>query len=91
MDSLGNTMSITYLNQEDTDQTKWLEYEYKTSWKFKGGGSFETEWITEHTSMINLFIPFKRKQIYLEGDLIKLKEKGIKAISVAINYPFLTL
>jgi hypothetical protein len=85
---LGNTMSMTYLNQDDNNQSEWLEYEYKTSWKFKGGGSYDSNWMSEHAAMINLFTPFQRRKIYLDGNLEMLKNKGVKAISVAIEYPF---
>ena len=38
--------------------------------------------------MINLYVPFKRKKISLEGDMDKLAKKDITAISVQISYPF---
>ncbi len=81
-------LSMRYLNQGDTIQTEWLNYEYKTSWKFKGGGGYETQWQKENSAMVNLFIPFQRRTILLEGDLNMLKNQDIRAISVQINYPF---
>jgi hypothetical protein len=81
-------LSMRYLNQGDTIRTDWLNYEYKTSWKFKGGGGYETPWKEENSSMVNLFIPFHRRTILLDGDLRALKQKNIRAISVQISYPF---
>lgn len=88
MKDLDHTMSMKYLNKEDSIQSDWLTYEYKTNWKFKGGGSYETPWTEEKGAMVNLFIPFKRQNISLEGDLQSLEQQGIKAISIEINYPF---
>lgn len=81
-------LSMRYLNQGDTIRTDWLNYEYKTSWKFKGGGGYDTPWQTENSAMVNLFIPFRRRTIHLEGDMSTFKELGIRAVSVQINYPF---
>lgn len=81
-------LSMRYLNQGDSIQTQWLEYQYKTVWKFKGGGTYESEWINESGAMVNLFVPFKRRKIFLDGDLNSLKDKAIRAISVQVSYPF---
>ena len=73
------------------DTTKWLEYRYRSIWQFRGGATFESDWQTQDASMINLYVPYKRKSIDLEGDLTFLREKGIRALSVQIEYPFFTL
>ncbi len=86
-DSLGR-FKVIYLNRGDTSMTDWLFYEYQTLWQFVGGGTLETEWDTTNAAMINLFAPFQRRMISLEGDLPSLSEEGIRAISVRINYPF---
>ncbi|MDD7887312.1 hypothetical protein [Flavivirga sp. 57AJ16] len=81
-------LSMRYLNQGDSIRTDWLTYEYRTLWKFKGGGGYESKWQSENSAMVNLFVPFQRRDIVLEGDMESLKEKGIRAISVQIDYPF---
>lgn len=81
-------LSMRYLNQGDSIRTDWLTYEYRTLWKFKGGGGHESNWQSENSAMVNLFIPFQRRDILLDGDLDLLKEKGVRAISVQIDYPF---
>ena len=82
------TLSMRYLNQGDADRMEWLNYEYRTTWKFQGGGSYETDWIDENTAMVNLFTPFHRRKISLEGDMGLFEEKGVRAVSVQISYPF---
>lgn len=81
-------LSMRYLNQGDSIRTDWLTYEYKTVWKFKGGGAYESDWHAENGAMVNLFTPFERKTIYLDGDLSTMNDQEVRAISVQINYPF---
>ena len=87
LDSLGN-LSMTYLNHKDTNLLKWMNYDYRTYWQFTGGGSLITPWQRDSASMINLYTPFRRQKIELEGDLDVMKDKGVRAISVQIAYPF---
>ncbi|TVZ14878.1 hypothetical protein [Maribacter sp. MAR_2009_72] len=79
---------MKYLNHDDTDQNEWLGYEYKTVWKFIGGGTYEEEWQEESSAMINLYIPFNRRKIELSGDLEILKNKNVRAVAVKIDYDF---
>lgn len=81
-------ISMKYLNHKDEDRREWLTYDYKTVWKFIGGGTYSEDWNTENASMINLYTPFHRRKIELSGDLNSLKEKNIRAIAVKIDYNF---
>ncbi|WP_156133076.1 hypothetical protein [Lacinutrix sp. Hel_I_90] len=86
--SYEGNLSMFYLNQGDTIQTDWLNYQYKTVWKFNGGGSYESEWLDENGAMVNLYVPFKRRKIILDGNLKALEAQSVKAISVLVDYPF---
>ncbi len=79
---------MKYLNHGDSDQNEWLGYEYKTVWKFIGGGTYEEEWQEESSAMINLYIPFNRRKIELSGDLTSLVDQNVRAVSVKIDYDF---
>lgn len=81
-------IAMSYLNHGDTDQNEWLNYEYKTVWKFIGGGTFSEDWKTESASMINLYTPFQRRKIEISGDLEILQSKNIRAVAVKIDYDF---
>jgi hypothetical protein len=72
----------------DADRNKWLEYEYRTRWSFKGGGLLEGDWVTTDTNMIDLFAPYQRTTIELIGDAESLKEQGIRGVSVQLDYDF---
>ncbi|HYF70459.1 MAG TPA: hypothetical protein VD884_20120 [Ohtaekwangia sp.] len=78
--------SLVYGYHSDT--TNWLLYKHRAVWQFRGGASYETEWKEQDASMINLYTPFKRKTIELEGDMQTLIDQGIRALSVQIQYPF---
>jgi len=81
-------IAMSYLNHGDTNQNEWLNYEYKTIWKFIGGGTFSEDWKTESASMINLYTPFQRRKIELSGDLELLESRNVRAVAVKINYDF---
>jgi hypothetical protein len=78
--------SLVYGYHNDT--TNWLNYKQRSVWQFRGGAMYETEWSEQDASMINLYVPFKRKTIELEGDMQTLIDQGIRALSVQISYPF---
>ena len=86
-DSTGQ-FRMLYLTDGDSSMTDWLTYSYQTVWQFAGAGSYTTEWDTTDAAMINLYAPFHRRQILLEGDLDQLAETGVRAVSVQISYPF---
>ena len=73
---------------EDPDRDRWLEYDYRTRWSFKGGGLFETDWVRTENNMIDLYAPYRRATVELIGDETALLEKGVRAVSVEIHYDF---
>ncbi len=79
---------MVYLNQGDTSMAEWLRYTYQTIWQFEGGGTYTTPWDTTDAAMINLFAPFQRRRVGLEGDLDGLAADGFRAVSIRIAYPF---
>lgn len=81
-------LRFLYKNHQDKDMKEWLAYQYQTDWQFQGGAKLRTQWDTTAAAMINLFTPFRRKKIELEGDPELLKSAGVRAITVKINYPF---
>lgn len=72
----------------DQDRIAWLDYQYRTRWSFKGGGTFETDWKTTTAPMIDLFAPYEHRTVQLVGDGGALKSKGVRAVVVQLDYPF---
>ncbi len=72
----------------DQDRLAWLDYQFRTRWSFKGGGTFETDWKKTSAPMIDLFAPYEHRTVQLVGDRGALKTKGVRAVVVQLDYPF---
>jgi hypothetical protein len=83
-----NNTQPTLVYGNYSDSADWLKYQQRSIWQFRGGASFASDWTTQDAAMINLYTPFRRRTIRLDGDMQALKQQGIRAISVQISYPF---
>jgi len=83
-------MKYGWKGSSDTpaERLAWLKYLYKTTWSFRGGGDYQTKWTETDAPMINLFAPYEKSLVQLEGDPDVLKVKGVRAVIVEIEYPF---
>lgn len=72
----------------DQDRQAWLQYDYRTRWSFKGGGTYETEWKHVDAPMIDVFVPYERRTVQLVGNIADLLRKGVRAVVVQVEYPF---
>jgi hypothetical protein len=72
----------------DQDRMAWLDYQFRTRWSFKGGGTFETDWTRTSAPMIDLFAPYEHRTVQLVGDRGVLKTRGVRAVIVQLDYPF---
>ena len=81
-------IKMSYGSVSDTDRNEWLNYDYKAQFQFKGGKTYATPWQQQSASMINLFAPYERKTIRLEGDADLLKSTNVRAIVIQVSYPF---
>jgi hypothetical protein len=82
------TSKLIYLNKGDNNRTGWLDYDYLVNWQFKKDGNYVADWVTANSPVINLYTPYKYRQIDLVGDVKKLEDTGVIAVSVEISYPF---
>jgi hypothetical protein len=83
-----NQISMSYGSVGDVDRLAWLNYDYKAQYNFKGGKTYQTDWRQQNAAMINLFTPYERRVIRLEGDGELLRSKNVRATTVRIEYPF---
>jgi hypothetical protein len=81
-------ISMQYAWEDDADKTSWLNYEYRAQYNFKGGKTYQANWVQQNTAMINLFVPYERRLVKIEGDAETLKSKNVRATTVRIEYPF---
>lgn len=83
-----NRFSVQYGYEGDHDRNKWLNYQYRTKWNFRDGGSYEEDWKTVNSPMVNVLPPYERRQISVEGDGAAMQKAGVKYAVVKINYNF---
>ncbi|MEZ4849251.1 MAG: hypothetical protein R3B93_11680 [Bacteroidia bacterium] len=81
-------LEMIYGSRKDSNRMEWMNYQYRTNWQFQGGASFQSEWIDGSSAMINLFTPFRRHEITLDGDMDMITGAGVRAVMVEINYDF---
>ncbi|AHM59356.1 hypothetical protein D770_05445 [Flammeovirgaceae bacterium 311] len=82
----GNIFKMLYGWKGDSDRSKWMEYETKTSWSFFGGHSTNGEWTRADVNAITLSPPYLSKNIHVEADPDIINEKGVRAIDLKIYY-----
>ena len=82
----GNNFKLLYGWKGDDDRTKWLDYEYKTTWSFFGGHTLETEWANNNSGAITLAPLLLQKTITIDADPDTVTESGIRAIDVKFYY-----
>jgi len=88
VDESNGKLFMTYGWKDDTNRIEWLEYMFRTTWEFQGGGQFATDWTAHSASMINLFVPYERRIVSIVGDESRLSSAGVRAVSVRLDYPF---
>jgi hypothetical protein len=81
-------LRLIYGWDHDDDRLAWLNYDYRTRWSFKGGGTYQTPWTTTDAPMIDLFAPYLRHTVQIAGNYDTLKSKGVRAVIVQLEYSF---
>ncbi len=71
----------------DNNRSKWLEYDYKTTWSFFGGHEVITPWTKREAGSIALTPPFKKKDIYVEIDDNLKEDYQVRFAEVKLFYP----
>lgn len=79
---------MVYGWRDDVDRIDWLDYEYRTNWSFRGGGRYQTDWVSTNTAMIELYAPFLRQQVQIVPTGVDLAGLGVLAIMINLEYPF---
>lgn len=79
---------LVYGWRDDTDRLAWLEYEYRTHWHFRGGGTYVSDWTRSDAAMIQLYAPFQRHRVQLVNTGLDLSALGVRAVVVNLDYPF---
>jgi hypothetical protein len=81
-------LKVAYAWNGDDDRAAWLQYDYRTRWSFKGGGSHQTDWTRTDGPMIDLFTPYERRVVQIVGNRELLKTRQVRAVVIELSYPF---
>jgi hypothetical protein len=82
----GNVFRMLYGWKGDANREKWLEYEYKTTWSYHGGFTYESDW--QKTSDFNITVtpPHRYRTVKLEADPDILQDEGVRLTTVTFYY-----
>lgn len=78
----GNFFKMLYGWKGDDDRTKWLNYNYRTFWSFKGGHSLQTDWTGTDFGSIALTPPVVKKPIYIEVDEDFVYDEEVRGVEL---------
>ncbi len=80
----GNFYKMLYGWKGDNNRDKWLAYDFKTMWSFRGNHKVESDWETTKFGSIALEPPLVKKPIYIEVDEDFTLLNNVKAIEVKV-------
>lgn len=70
----------------DTDRSKWLDYEYRTTWSFFGGKQVETEFVPATSMALGITPPFARRVVEVDADPSILGPLGVRLVTVNLYH-----
>lgn len=82
--SSGNFFKMLYGWKGDNNRNKWLNYDFKTMWSFKGNHKVESNWETTQIGSISLEPPIVKKPIYIEVDEDFTSDENIRAVEIKV-------
>ncbi len=81
-----NNFKLSYRKVNDTDQDKFLDYQYRVLWNFFGGAEVDVDWVDSSRSGIPLNPPYQRRSVFLEATPQGLSDASIKSIEFKLYY-----
>lgn len=82
----GNNFKLLYGWKGDNDRSRWMDYEYQTSWSFFGGKSVDNNWKPANGGAIDLAPPYQRRTVELQADPDTIATAGVRSITVKFIY-----
>jgi hypothetical protein len=76
---------LVYGNAAAEEAESWRAFEYQTVWSFRGGGSYVSPWRETTTSTLMIAPPYHRQEVFLDGDLVRLEEEGVRVLTVRVS------
>lgn len=82
----GKVPKLLYGWDQDTNRTRWLEYDYRVRWAYVGGPEVDTGWQTTSAGALVLEPPLRPRTILLEADTEMLREAGVRHVTLDLRY-----
>jgi hypothetical protein len=85
----GNIFRMLYGWKGDSDRERWLNYQYKTTWSYHGGHTYESDWMDTSDFNITASPPHGYRTIKLEADPDILRDEGVRLTTITFYYSVL--
>jgi hypothetical protein len=82
----GNNFKLLYGWKGDSDRSKWMDYEVQTTWSMIGGKTVVDPWKHYTSGTIDLFPPYRRRTVTLDGNPDSLLAADVRAVTVQVFY-----
>jgi hypothetical protein len=82
----GEMNTLLYGWDGDDDRTAWLDYDHRVRWAYAGGPVIETDWLPTSAGAMVLSPPLRPRELVLEADPVLLREQGVRAVVVQVDY-----
>ena len=84
-----NRIVFAYGWAGETDQTSWMNYDWRAVWSFRGGRSHDTGWQTADSFAIALRPPYDVRTVFFDGEPAALEDAGVRSVLARIEWDFL--
>ena len=81
-------MRYGWRNKSDNDRKTWLDYEFKPSWNFHGGYTYDEGWKAGSANAIALSPPMDLQRVRFEADPDLIKDNNIRLIMIKLYYDY---
>jgi hypothetical protein len=84
----GNAFKLLYGWKGDVDRSRWLDYEYQTTWSFFGGQEVAEEWRGASAGAIAVTPPFQHRTVEVQAEKAALDSAKVRAVTVRVYARF---
>ncbi len=83
-DQTGNFFRMIYGWKGDVNRDRWLNYEYRTMWSYRGGYTVETPWQSTEFGSIALNPLVVKKPVYIEVDEDFVLDEDVRGVEIKL-------
>src|SRR5262249_5943360 len=80
----GNRFTLLYGWHEDSDRSRWSDYEYQAVWNFFGGRSVVEPFRAWSENTIGVSPPLRRQPVEVQADAAVLANANVRSVAVRL-------